>query len=86
MNQQIIQPLDKGQITIPIEFRKRLGIDKNTLLKVSLQKNSLIIEPLNVDWKEKYIREFTDGEIEQFVKDDKLDRKTVQKLKKLLNE
>lgn len=33
---KIVRPLRSGQITIPAEFRKRLGIQENTLLRLTL--------------------------------------------------
>ena len=45
---QIVQPLRSGQITMPAEFRKRLGITEESLLKLTLEGGSLRITPLNV--------------------------------------
>lgn len=33
---KLVKPLRSGQMTIPIEFRRELGIDENTLLEVSV--------------------------------------------------
>jgi len=45
---QIIKPLRSGQITIPAEFRKELGITKDTVLQLSLIQGELRIKPLQV--------------------------------------
>jgi AbrB family looped-hinge helix DNA binding protein len=45
---QIVQPLRSGQITIPAEFRKRLGITEESLLKLTLEGGALRIIPLDV--------------------------------------
>lgn len=82
--QAFITPLDKGQITIPVRFREKLNIDKNTVLRVRLQQGGLLIEPMRMDWKEKYIREYTDEEIKEFIKTDRLDKKTLKKIQKYL--
>lgn len=37
------------------------------------------------DWQAKYLREFSEREINNFIKDDKLDKKTVKKFKKYLS-
>ncbi len=45
---QIVQPLRSGQITIPAEFRKQLGITEESLLKLTLEGGTLRIIPLDV--------------------------------------
>lgn len=84
MQQVIIKPLDKGQITIPIAFRKTLGVDNTTLYKAKLKKDGILLTPLRVDWQDKYIREFSDKEIQDWLKRDKLDKKTLKKVKHYL--
>jgi AbrB family looped-hinge helix DNA binding protein len=81
---QYVQPLAKGQITIPVKMRKKLGIGEDTLLKVELRDERLVLTPLKVDREEKYIRSFSDTQIRYFLALDKLDKKTYQKAKKLL--
>jgi bifunctional DNA-binding transcriptional regulator/antitoxin component of YhaV-PrlF toxin-antitoxin module len=46
---RIVQPLRSGQITIPVEFRKRLGITDQTVLQVTLVGHELHIKPLAVE-------------------------------------
>jgi bifunctional DNA-binding transcriptional regulator/antitoxin component of YhaV-PrlF toxin-antitoxin module len=46
---KLIRPLRGGQITIPIAFRKSLGIDENTMLRVTLCEDELRITPVRVD-------------------------------------
>lgn len=43
---RVVQPLRSGQITIPVEFRRRLGITEQTLLQVILEDGELRIRPL----------------------------------------
>ncbi|MDZ7836992.1 MAG: AbrB/MazE/SpoVT family DNA-binding domain-containing protein [Actinomycetota bacterium] len=72
---KIVKPLPRGQITIPIEFRKKLGIDADTILSLSLKGNKIEIIPANVREASKdELREYTDKEISQFLKDDKIDK------------
>ena len=40
---KVIRPVRSGQITIPAEFRERLGIDADTLLQISLVSGELRI-------------------------------------------
>jgi len=46
---KLVRPLRGGQITIPAEFRKTLGIDENTMLRVTLADGELLISPVRVD-------------------------------------
>lgn len=43
---KIVKPLRSGQITIPADFRERLGINSDTLLQVSLMQGELRIKPV----------------------------------------
>jgi bifunctional DNA-binding transcriptional regulator/antitoxin component of YhaV-PrlF toxin-antitoxin module len=45
---KIVGPLRSGQITIPVEFRKRLGIDQDTLLRLTRADGELRIKPVQV--------------------------------------
>jgi AbrB family looped-hinge helix DNA binding protein len=46
---KLVRPLRGGQITIPAEFRKSLGIDEDTMLRVTLADGELRITPVRVD-------------------------------------
>ena len=84
---KIVKPLSRGQITIPIEFRKKLGIGSNTILNLSLKGNKIEITPAVVrEFNEEDLREYTDKEISQFLKDDKIDKDTARIVKRLLSE
>lgn len=43
---QIVRPLRRGQLTIPVEFRRRLGIDDDTLLQMTLHEGKIEITPV----------------------------------------
>lgn len=45
---RIVRPGSKGQVTIPVEFRRALGIGEDTLLSISLAAGRLEIVPLRV--------------------------------------
>ncbi|MCL4384891.1 MAG: AbrB/MazE/SpoVT family DNA-binding domain-containing protein [Actinobacteria bacterium] len=84
---KLVRPLSRGQITIPIEFRKKLGIDSNTILSLALKGNKIEIVPAIVrEVDEEELREYTDKEISQFLQDDKIDQETVRTVKRLLTE
>ena len=84
---KIVKPLSRGQITIPIEFRKKLGIESNTILNLVLKGNKIEITPAVVrEFNEKELREYTDKEILEFLQDDKIDKDTARTVKRLLSE
>lgn len=84
---KLVRPLSRGQITIPIEFRKKLGIDTNTILSLALRGNKIEITPAIVrEVDEEELREYTDEEISQFLRDDKIDPETARTVKRLLVE
>lgn len=45
---KIVRPLRSGQITIPAEFREKLGIGPDTLLQVTLSEGELRVRPVSV--------------------------------------
>ena len=45
---KLVRTLRKGQITIPDEFRRRLGIEENSLLQVTLDQGELRLKPVVV--------------------------------------
>lgn len=46
-----VRSLRGGQMTIPIEFRRALGIDEETLLRVTLEDGALRVAPLRTEEK-----------------------------------
>ncbi len=45
---RIVRPLRGGQITIPAEFRRRLGITEDSILQMSLEEEELRLRPVQV--------------------------------------
>ncbi len=81
---RLVKPYARGQITIPAEFRERLGIDENTILQLRLIGRRIEISPLRVVNESQLLREYDGGEIESFLEEDKLDDETAAKVRKLL--
>ena len=79
---KVVKPLAKGQITIPSEFRKALGIDSDTLLSVALVGNHLEVSPLPQG--EDALRRYAEEELARFVEEDKLDGPTAERVRELL--
>ena len=80
---RLVKPYAKGQITIPAEFRKRLGIDENTLLRLKLKGSMIEITPVRIVEEGRWLREYSDDEIEAFLEEDKIDASTAAKVRKL---
>ena len=81
---KLVRPLPKGQITIPIEFRRRLKIDDKTILSLSLKGSTIEILPLRLADQVVSLRDYGTDEIARFLKEDRLDRKTADKVRRLL--
>ncbi|MBI1960172.1 MAG: AbrB/MazE/SpoVT family DNA-binding domain-containing protein [Candidatus Rokubacteria bacterium] len=81
---KLVRPLPKGQITLPIEFRRRLKIDDKTILSLSLKGSTIEILPLRLADQEVSLREYETDEIARFLEEDRLDRKTANKVRRLL--
>jgi AbrB family looped-hinge helix DNA binding protein len=43
---KIVRPLRRGQLTIPAEFRRRLGISDDTLLQLTLHGDNIEVTPV----------------------------------------
>jgi len=50
---KIVKPLRSGQITIPVDFREKLGIGTDTLLQIKLIEGELRIRPVQISDKPK---------------------------------
>ena len=84
---QLVKPLAKGQITIPARFRRALGIDADTYLRITLEGRRLVLTPVRVvDADEAVGRDYTRSELEAFFAEDKLDAETVAKVKRFLED
>jgi bifunctional DNA-binding transcriptional regulator/antitoxin component of YhaV-PrlF toxin-antitoxin module len=81
---KLVRSLPKGQITLPIEFRRRLKIDDKTILSLSLKGSTIEILPLRLADQAVSLREYETDEIARFLKEDRLDRKTADKVRRLL--
>lgn len=46
---KIIKPLRGGQITIPFEFRQKLGIKEDTLIRVTLEGDELHLRKVDIE-------------------------------------
>ena len=81
---RLVRLYARGQITIPADFRERLGMDENTVLQMRLKGASIEITPLKLVDEDRLVRDYDATEIEAFLREDKIDRKTAAKARKLL--
>lgn len=81
---KLVKPLAKGQITLPIEFRRRLKIDENTILRLSLKGSKIEVLPLRPLPREEDLRTYETDDIQTFLQEDRLDSETAEKVRRLL--
>ncbi|HEY4689578.1 MAG TPA: AbrB/MazE/SpoVT family DNA-binding domain-containing protein [Anaerolineae bacterium] len=81
---RLVKPHGRGQITIPADFRQRLGIDEETLLQMTLKGARIEITPLRVVDGSQLLRKYDAREIETFLEEDKIDPRVARKARKLL--
>ena len=74
----------KGQITLPAEFRRRLNVTEQTILRVTLQEDGLAITPLRTEPADPPLRDDSQADIDRFLREDRLDRATAAKVRRLL--
>lgn len=81
---RLVRPLPKGQITLPVEFRRHLKIDAGTILNVTLKGDRIEIVPLRPMPQREALREYSQDDIGRFLKEDRLDSNTAAKVRRLL--
>jgi AbrB family looped-hinge helix DNA binding protein len=79
---RVVQLPARGQITIPAEFRRRLGWEDGALVRMRLVGDKIEIEPLTTT--EASLRLYTDEELRQFQAEDKIDAETASAVRRLL--
>lgn len=83
---KLVKPLSKGQITLPIAFRRRLNIDESTILRLSLRGSKIEILPLRPLPREADLRTYEKDDIQAFLQEDRLDPETADKVRRLLRQ
>ncbi len=79
---RVVQLPARGQITIPTEFRRLLGLEDGALLRMRLVDSKIEIEPLAT--AEAGLRRYTDEELRQFEAEDRIDADTAAAVRRLL--
>jgi AbrB family looped-hinge helix DNA binding protein len=75
----------KGQITLPAQFRRRLNVDEDAILRVTLVRDGITITPLRTEKTDPRLREYSQADIDRFLREDRLDRATAAKVRQLLS-
>ena len=70
-------------VTIPVEYRAQLGIEPNSLMEATLVDGGILFK--KVEYGAEKMEIYSDSQIARFLKEDKLDKKTVDRLKKLMS-
>ena len=78
----VVRLPSRGQVTIPAEFRRQLGLDEGDLLQITLREGKMEIEPVVTDM-DKVLRDYTEEEIRQFLEEDRIDRETAVVVRRL---
>ncbi|QGP92594.1 Antidote-toxin recognition MazE, bacterial antitoxin [Neomoorella glycerini] len=47
MKEQFVKPTERGQVTIPKEMREKLQINQNTRLRIYVDGNKVVLEPVS---------------------------------------
>ena len=79
---KVVKTQSKGMVTIPIEFRQKLGINENSLLEAKLMSNGVMF--MKIEYRPPSEEVYSDNQIKEWMDEDKLDAKTTKKLEKLL--
>jgi AbrB family looped-hinge helix DNA binding protein len=81
---RVIQMPSRGQITLPTDFRRKLGLTEGSLLQISLIGDKIEIKPAVTSGVR--LREYTEAEIDQFLADDRIDEQTAATVRRMLAE
>jgi len=67
-----------------MEFRKRLGIDKGTFLRLTLRGSKIEVAPVRLGGRGTMLRDFDRKELDAFLQEDKIEATTAAKVRPLL--
>lgn len=74
---EIIKLQSRGILTIPKKFRKALGLEENSLVRVKKDQWRLVVEPVRT--LPYPVRRYTDEDLKEFFKLDAKETKTIKK-------
>ncbi len=83
MNMSVLLVRRNFQVTIPARFRQLMGLKVGDIMEAELDNNEIVLKPKEITGKGRF---YSQKEIDGFIEDDKLSKKTLAKAKKLLGE
>lgn len=81
---RLVKSSAEGRVTIPADYRERLGIDENTILQMELKSSRIVITPLRTGDEGWLLRNYDTSGIEAFLEEDRIDPETAAKVRELL--
>lgn len=81
---RLVKPMPKGQITLPVAFRRQLGISEESILRVSVKAGKIEIVPVRHVDRGAEPRDYTKAQIARFLAEDRIDSKTAARVRRLL--
>jgi len=81
VQEEWLRVLTKGMITIPKVWREELGLQEGNIIRAKKIANQIVIEPTGETVP---YRIYSRAELERFLKDDRLSKKTAAKIDKKL--
>jgi AbrB family looped-hinge helix DNA binding protein len=82
---RIVRPQAKGRLTIPADFRERLGIDQGTFLQLTRRGSMIEVSPVRLAKEGTALRDFDRKELDAFPEEDKIGAKTAARVRRLLS-
>ncbi|MEX0616286.1 MAG: AbrB/MazE/SpoVT family DNA-binding domain-containing protein [Candidatus Woykebacteria bacterium] len=79
-----VKILGKGMLTLPKEWRDEAGIDTGDVVKAKKERNKIVIELKDQTKKVPY-RTYTDSELDEFLKEDKLPKSLSERIDRFLS-
>jgi AbrB family looped-hinge helix DNA binding protein len=80
---KIVQPLAKGQITIPVAMRRALGITETSMLLIRLEGEQIVISKLGATSDED-VRLYSDVELAEFLAEDVIEPADAEWVRQML--
>ena len=80
---RVVRVLNKGQVTIPVDFRWVLGLATDRYVDTVLEEDRIVITPFRSD--QGSIRMYRDEEITRFLREGKIDADFAAQVRDLLS-
>jgi AbrB family looped-hinge helix DNA binding protein len=78
---RLVKSSAKGRVTIPADFRERLGIGENTILQMELKSSCIVVTPLRMVDEDRLLWNYDTLQVEDFLEEDSIDPETAAKVR-----